>query len=70
MKGPISLLTWLIALPIRLAVWLVATLGRILAALVGLALIAGGVLLSLTGILAVVGIPIAILGTAIVFKAV
>ena len=64
------MLTWLIALPIRLAVWLVATLGRILAALVGLALIAGGVLLSLTGILAVVGIPIAILGTAIVFKAV
>ena len=69
-KGPISLLTWLICLPFRIAAWLVMVLGRMLAAVCGLLVIAFGVLLTLTGIFAIVGIPLIILGAAIIFKSV
>lgn len=69
-KGPVSLLTWLVCVPFRVAAWLIALVGRVLAAVCGLVIIGFGVLLCLTGILAIIGIPLIILGTAVVFKCV
>lgn len=69
-KGPISLLTWLIALPFRIAAWLIGMVGRLVAAAIGMAIIGFGVLLCLTGIGVILGIPLIVFGTAVVFKCV
>lgn len=63
-----SCLLWLVTLPFRLIAFLVGLAGRLALVLIGLALIAGGVIATFTVIGACVGIPLIVLGIFLVIR--
>lgn len=67
-----GLLVALVLAPFRLAAWLVRVIvglvGRGLAVVIGVALVAVGVLLSLTVVGTVVGVPLAVVGVGLILR--
>jgi hypothetical protein len=69
MSSLVSCLTWPFVAIWRLMAFVLALTGRLLALVLGFALLLLGVLLSLTGIGAVIGIPLAIAGLLLLARA-
>lgn len=63
------LITTIIALLFKLAFFVIGLVGRVIAAVIGFTLIVAGFFLSLTGIGAVIGVPLSIIGSFIFVKA-
>ncbi|PCI74317.1 MAG: hypothetical protein COB20_15315 [SAR86 cluster bacterium] len=63
------LITTIVGLLFKLAFFVIGMVGRVIAALIGFAMIMAGFLLSLTGIGAIIGVPISIIGSFIFVKA-
>lgn len=65
---PVKLITGLLALLLTLAAKIISLVGRLLAFIIGLALVTGGAMLSFTGVGAFLGIPLSIIGMLLIFR--
>lgn len=64
------MLLWPFYAVMQLVVWIIKVTGRVIGFILGILLIAAGVLLSLTVIGAILGVPLAILGLLLAIKSI
>ena len=69
-RGLWWVVTFVVGLLVDLAQFVLSVTGRVIAAIIGLVLIAVGVLLSFTVVLAIIGIPLGIIGSFILIRAI